>query len=57
MTWNPEPWDLMANVRHAEVEFDRLQSSVSRAHALANLRDSWADLDAWYSTTPQEATA
>jgi len=54
--YDPEPWELLANVRLAEVEFDRLQSGESRRRALASLRDAWADLDAWYDATPQEAT-
>ena len=49
-TWiDPEPWGLLSDVRDAEVAFDRLQGRESRERALASLRDSWADLDAWYA--------
>ena len=63
MRWDPEsptavrqsaiydstPWSLLADVRDAEVGFDRLQSRESRERSLAMLRDAWADLDAWYA--------
>ncbi len=56
MRVDPTPWNLMAEVHTAEIEFDRLQGRESRQRALASLRDSWADLDAWYDTQMREAS-
>lgn len=49
-TIDPTPWGLLANVRDAEIDFDRMQSHDSQDRATARMRDAWADLDAWYET-------